>query len=488
MVAIVTDPLKQLVADLIKINDSDASNNYYAAIGRSEQWNATDTPPTPLRSLADEIKFRNSMQSVKLIGDVSRVVPRANWTSGSVYDAYDDASIGYPTNTYYVLNNNQQVYMCLRQGKSATGVVQVSTVEPTGGTNGTPFRGTDGYVWKFLYSISSLDASKFQSANFIPVKLVEGIDTNSPVSDQEQKGVQDAAIKGQVVGYDIITPGNYTSTPTLTIEGDGTGAQATAVLSNNQIVDVKVTDSSDNTFKLANMGQNYNYASVKITGGGTVSAKAQIRPILSPPLGLGHDPTDDLKSSSLMFNAKPSGEESLDFIIGQDFRQVGLLKNPKVDSSGNTFRQLAVQGRHYSGDSDSGGGTLFTASTGRAVRGLQLASLSNNFTEDKTIVGSTSGAKAIVDKDSGSGSGTALFYHQNDSTGFANFIAGEALTESDGTGGGNIEASSGYDSATAAFIKAEVNPFTGDLLYIDNRAAITRSAEQTEDIKIVIQV
>ena len=134
MVAIVTDPLKQLVADLIKINDSDASNNYYAAIGRSEQWNATDTPPTPLRNLSDEIKFRNSMQSVKLIGDVSRVVPRANWTSGSVYDAYDDASIGYPTNTYYVLNNNQQVYMCLRQGKSATGVVQVSTVEPSGGT------------------------------------------------------------------------------------------------------------------------------------------------------------------------------------------------------------------------------------------------------------------------------------------------------------------------------------------------------------------
>ena len=89
MVAIVTDPLKQLVADLVKTNDSDASNQYYAAIGRSEQWNATDTPPTPQRSLAEEIDFRNSMQSVKLIGDVSRVIPRANWTSGSTYDAYD---------------------------------------------------------------------------------------------------------------------------------------------------------------------------------------------------------------------------------------------------------------------------------------------------------------------------------------------------------------------------------------------------------------
>jgi hypothetical protein len=344
MVAIVTDPLKQLVADLIKINDSDANNNYYAAIGRSEQWNATDTPPTPLRNLADEIKFRNSMQSVKLIGDVSRVIPRANWTSGSLYDAYDDAQVGYPTNTYYVLNNNQQVYMVLRQGKSTTGVVQVSTVEPTGGTNGVPFRTTDGYVWKFLYSISSLDASKFQSANFIPVKLVTGIDGNSPVADQEQKAVQDGAIKGQVVGYDIITPGTYSGTPTLTIEGDGTGAQAVAVMNNNQIVDVKVL-ALDSNF-LPNMGQNYNYASVKISGGGTVTNNAQIRPILSPPMGLGHDPTDDLKSSSLMFNAKPAGEEGTDFIIGQDFRQVGLLKNPKVDSSGNVFRQLMVQGRH----------------------------------------------------------------------------------------------------------------------------------------------
>ena len=52
----------------------------------------------------------------------------------------------------------------------------------------------------------------------------------------------------------ILHQGNYTSTPTLTIEGDGTGAQATAVLSNNQIVDVKVTDSSDNTFKLRKHG------------------------------------------------------------------------------------------------------------------------------------------------------------------------------------------------------------------------------------------
>ena len=38
-----------------------------------------------------------------------------------------------------------------------------------------------------------------------------------------------------------------------------------------------------------------------------------------------------------MFNAKPSGTETLDFVIGQDFRQVGLIKNPQ-----ETLRDMVV--------------------------------------------------------------------------------------------------------------------------------------------------
>jgi hypothetical protein len=37
-------------------------------------------------------------------------------------------------------------------------------------------------------------------------------------------------------------------------------------------------------------------------------------------------------------------------------------------------------------------------------------------------------------------------------------------------------------------IASEVDPFTGEILYIDNRSAVTRVANQTEDIKIVIQL
>ena len=464
MDAIITDKLKNLVVDLIKANDSDASNKYYAAIGRSEAWNDSDVSPTPLRTKSEENRFRNSMQSVKLISDVSLVIPRYNWSSGTFYSAYDDTQVGYPSNAYYVINANQQVYMVLRASVSATGTAVASTVEPTGNTTGTPFKTSDGYVWKFMYSISATDANKFQSANFIPVKNIPFTNINSSVAETEQKAIQDAAIHGQIIGYGIESAGaGYGSAPTLTVRGNGSNAVATATISGGQVVKVEVADSSDASLKVANFGSGYDYANVEVSGGGTPSKPAKVRPILANSGGLGHDATVDFKASAIMFNAKPSGTETLDFVIGQDFRQVGLIKNPQVDSAGH---------------GGNGVSTAFTASTGRALRKLNFSAVNTAFGEDKTILGATSGAKAFIDKDSGN----SVFYHQNDDTGFRSFQAGETVQETDGTGEGVL------DSAGAFETTFEVNPHTGELLYIDNRSAVTRSADQTEDIKIVIQV
>ena len=462
MAAIITDKLKNLVVDLIKANDSDASNKYYAAIGRSEAWNDSDVSPTPLRTKSEENDFRNSMQSMKLVADVSLVIPRYNWSSGTFYSAYDDTQVGN-TNAYYVINANQQVYMVLRASVSATGTAVASTVEPTGNTTGTPFKTSDGYVWKFMYSISATDANKFQSANFIPVKSIPFTNINSSVAEVEQKAVQDAAVHGQIIGYGIESAGaGYGSAPTLTIKGNGSNAAATATISGGQVVKVEVADSSDASLKIASFGSGYDYANVEVSGG-SPTKPVKVRPILANSGGLGHDATIDFKASAIMFNAKPSGTETLDFVIGQDFRQVGLIKNPQVDSAGH---------------GGNGVSTAFTASTGRALKALNFSAVNTAFGEDKTILGVTSGAKAFIDKDSGN----SVFYHQNDDTGFRSFQAGETVQETDGTGEGVL------DSAGAFETTFEVNPHTGELLYIDNRSAVTRSADQTEDIKIVIQV
>ena len=463
MAAIITDKLKNLVVDLIKANDSDASNKYYAAIGRSEAWNDSDVSPTPLRTKSEENDFRNSMQSMKLIADVSLVIPRYNWSTGTFYSAYDDTQVGQPTNAYYVVNANQQVYMVLRASVSATGTAVASTVEPTGNTTGTPFKTSDGYVWKFMYSISATDANKFQSANFIPVKSIPFTNINSSVAEVEQKAVQDAAVHGQIIGYGIESAGaGYSSAPTLTVQGNGSNAAATATISGGQVVKVEVADSSDASLKIASFGSGYDYANVEVSGG-SPTKPVKVRPILANSGGLGHDATIDFKASAIMFNAKPSGTETLDFVIGQDFRQVGLLKNPQTDSAGH---------------GGNGVSTAFTSSTGRALKALNFSAVNTAFGEDKTILGATSGAKAFIDKDSGN----SVFYHQNDNTGFKSFQAGETVSETDGTGEGVL------DSAGAFETTFEVNPHTGELLYIDNRSAVTRSADQTEDIKIVIQV
>ena len=451
--ATVTNPLKKQVISSIQSDFADSAENYFAVIGRSEDWNDSDIAPTVTNTAREERNFRLGAQSAKNIIDLSFVVPRYNWSSGAIYSAYDDAQVGYPTQTYYVMNDNNQVYMCIQQSKNASGQAQVSTVQPSGNTTGTPFDTADGYVWKFLYSISALDATKYISANYLPIKLQGATDSDSPAADVEQLAVQNAAIVGQIVGYAVDSGGaGYTSTPTVTVTGNGTKAKAGATISGGQVVKVELIDSSGNY----TLGSGYDFADVAVTGGGSPTKPASVRAILGTPLGLGGDPRDDLRSTAIMFNVKPEGTENTDFIVGNDFRQVGLMKDLK----------------------DSAGSVDFTASTGIILKQLKLSSVTSGFTADNTIEGSTSGVQALIDKVDSSN----IWYHQTEVTGFGNFDSGENITETDGNGAGVLNAS------FAPYINPEIDAFSGQLLYIDNRAAITRATDQTEDIKIVIQI
>lgn len=459
--AILTNKIKkQVINDIIEDFQDSASNQYFVGIGRSEDWNDSDVAPTEVSALREERDFRLSLQSIKTIADISFVIPRNNWASGAIYSPYRDHTAGYPTQPYYVINENNQVYICIQQAKNTAGTALTSTVQPTGNTSGTPFTLSDGYVWKFLYSISALDASKFISANFIPVKLQGATDSDSQAADTEQKAVQDAAVVGQITGYVIDSAGaGYTSAPTLTVSGNGTAAKATATISGGAVSKVELVDSSGSL----TLGSGYDFAKVTVTGGGSPGKQAKIRPVLSTELGLGGDPRDDLKAASIMFNSKPDGEEGGDFIIGQDFRQVGLLKNVK----------------------DSASGVIFTAATGIALKKLVLsgAGAGNSFTADNTIKGNTSNTKAFIDKQDSAN----IWYHQTEDTGFGNFDSGEGITEL-GTDGLATGTTATLDATYAPYVNPDFLNTTGDVLYIDNRGSVTRSSTSTEDIKIVIQI
>lgn len=477
MPAIITDSLRQRVISQLVADISDTTNNhYYIAIGRGEIWDALDTIPTPSNSSRDVRLMQNSMQSMIQVAARSNVVPRNNWSNNTLYSGYDDGQVEYPTHPYYVLTDVNRVYICLRQSTDALGTAILSTVQPTG-VSGTPFETGDGYIWKFCFSINSVDANNFLAANFFPVKYVDtaaGAASSALASTVEQANVHNTAVPGQINTIQVTNGGSgYTGTPSVEIVGDGTGALATAFVSNGTVVKIEIDDSAGGLFGGGSkMGSGYNFANVAITGGGVEDAsanKAIARATISPKLGFGYNPIEELKSTALMFAAKPTGSQNGDFVIGNDFRQVALVRNPK---------------QWISADSD------YTDGTGTCLKRLQFQTITTPFSPDAIILGATSGSKAIVD----TVVGLDVYYHQDETTGFKDFNNNESITEVAGSGAGNLTGLMSYilpDGTTqsgAQFIPPDINPHSGDLLFLDNRGAVVRSAEQTEDIKIIVKV
>ena len=464
MVAIVTTDTKQLVVEKL-IEDLQAdSNNYYLGIGKSDAWNETDTAPTSITDIETTKRdFRDNLQSIQKIASVSFVAKRYNWSSGTIYQPYRDNETSAQNGQYYVITESNRVYICLRQGKNAlTGDTNTSTVNPdTTGTTASPVKTSDGYVWKFLFTQSATRLSAFATSNFIPVEKVTETSGLSNIR-QSQKDIQDAASAGQIVGYRVTSNGTgYTSAPTITVNGNGSNARAVATVVGGSVIAVNVDDSAGGF----PFGAGYDHASVTSSGGG--GSGLVVKPIISKG-GIGADPRDDLKSTSIMFNSKLVGEAgSGDFLVGTgaDFRQVGILKNPKLPAS------------RTSADSD------FTATTGSALRILTVGSGANltDIAVGKVIsqVQGTLKARAYVNKNTGTDADATFLYHQNENTGFVPFTVGDedlldsAVPDNKGT--------------IVSDSDAEVDPFSGDLLYVESRAAVERTTAGTEDIKITIQ-
>ena len=452
MPAIVTDFLKKKLVDLLfdEVENTTDSNEYYIGIGKSDQYNSTDTIIDPIRSTREERIFRANLQSIKKVTTSSFVIPRYNWTAGTIYSGWSDSTAGIPTNSYYVLTENNEVYICLQQGKDTAGNAVTSTVIPNYNTAGVTqtqaFETADGYRWKFLYGLSATRSSSFLSSNYIPVEQIDSSESLNTF-EQQQNAIQNAALGGQILGGIIVSGGaGYTTAPTVTIYGNGTdSAQATAFVSGGAVVKIEMNNES------SALGAGYDYAEIALSGGGGTGAV--VRPIITSQYGIGADPRDDLKASSIMLVTKTTGTETGSFIVDNDFRQIGLIRNIRTSDSDITY----------------------TGTSARGLKRLKMSAVASSFTVDTLIRGATSSAAAYIDDISDS----TLFIHQNETTGFRVFVDGELIQESGGGYSLNVDSAS---------LSGTVNPFTGDLLYIENRARIVRDTNQTEDLRVVITV
>src|SRR5210317_1726274 len=495
MPAIITNKFRLNNAEQFSESFSETANNvYYLGIGRPQafgtltradsrtDYEGTDTNPiTPGDTVVREFYTYDDLIAAKRVQstDVSFVIPRRNWTSGTVYDIYrhdyGEFQTGSTTtrvtsnssattlfdSTFYVLTTARRVYKCLDNNGGGT-----STDEPTGVSTSVTTT-SDGYRWKYMYTLSAAQQSNFLSTDFMAV-------TTNANAATEQSNVISAAVDGALDVIKIKSAGSGGTNGTFTgiaIRGDGSGGVCSVTVSGGAVTAVTVTTA----------GTGYTFATVSnaqiVAAGATSLAGAELDVIIPPKGGHGANAVEELGGFFVMLNTSLEGTESAntgDFSAVNDFRKIALLRDPTKSAS------------------------AVTSNTARLTKAIKIAAspTPGTFTVDEEINQATTGAVGkVVEWDA---TNRILYYIQTrhndagvDSNGNQTaFSGGNVITgQSSGATGTPTTTTSTINSQsfTSGYSASEIDADSGDILYIENRAPITRAADQTENIKLVIE-
>lgn len=495
-----------------------AATNMYLFIGRVSAWDDDNNPPTPGDSVynVDYASWQSMIAAKKVApGDVTFAIPRYNWTSGKVYREYKntDGSLHdtpASSNTLYVLSSSYNVYKCLFNNKGAA-----STVEPSGSATSTLVT-ADGYHWKYMYTIDAGDALKYLTSAWMPVSTLTADDGSA------QWDVQQAAANGAIDIIDVdaggasyetdtgtlaavsnstvitlgasasgaddiysgssvyidaglgsgqvraisnyvgstkvatlstafaVTPNTsstYVLGPTITVNGDGSGAEAYA----------NVASGAVNYISMVSTGSGYSSANVAITANSSHGSGATATPYVAPQSGHGVDAVNELAGHNVVLNVQLDGAESNTFPTVNDFRVIGVMSNPLLanGSAANSSTYDQTTQLTVSGVSGSG---AFTAD--EKVRDDSSGATGKLLSFANTNAANTTGIVRVID-DSANGD----FAATDTFTGLTSGITGTIDTV-----------------GTKSLL-----PYSGDVLYVENRAPISRASDQIEDIKLVVK-
>ena len=472
-----------------------SSNTYYLFIGKATPFTSTTTtgsdssPPTPADAVGEtEYYAWDSMLAAKKLesSDVTRAIVRRNWSNGTTYDMYDHNVSSSNTTTsgasnlydatFYFITSDFRVYKVLdNNGGSA-----YSGSEPTSEST-DPFA-LGGYVLKYMYKITASEAAKFLTSDF------------APVSDDST--VSAAATDGKIESIKVTAGSGYTDgTYYAAVFGDGTsqgtssGAIIRITVTSGSLASFGLTTGTDTTIHSGGAG--YTFGTVNLDtvfsdsglsssaniGSGTGGA---VDVIISPKEGHGNSAITELGGHFVMNAITLSQAEGDDVTTENDFRQVGLVVDP------TTF----------------GTSTVGTSSTARQTYVVKGSSTSGTFEADEIITQASTGAVGrVVEFDS---SRSLLYYHQerfgdygtsSSTGGYVAFSGTNTITGSSSSA--TLVPSSDTETVTLAnsntltlttgYANPELQPDSGNIVYLENRKPIQRDSDQTEDIKLIIE-
>ena len=497
MSAIITEKFRSHNATNFYESFTESSpNTYYLFIGKATPFTtgtsggSDSSPSTPADSVSREFYNWDAMIAAKKIPstDITYALPRRDWSNGTTYDMYDDDISSSNTATsgatnlfdssFYFITSDYRVYKVLdNNGGSA-----YSGSEPTS-TSTSPFA-LGGYVLKYMYALTASEAAKYLTTDYMPVS--------------DDSTVTTAATDGKIESLSITAGSGYTDgTYYAAVYGDGTsagtssGAIVRITVSSGSIASFGLTAGSDTTihdggaaytYGTVNLGSSYTFSDAALSssssmGSGTGGA---VGIIISPKNGHGHSAITELGGHYVMTATTLTQDEGDDVSTANDFREVGLVVDP------TTY----------------GTSTVASASTARMTFAVKFSSSSGTFDADEKISNSSGAIGKVVEWDS---TNSILYYHQerfgdygtNSPTGAYTAFSGTGTITGGTSGATGTPSSSSTETVTLAnnntiaftsgYANPEMQPDSGDIVYIENRKPIQRASDQTEDIKLIIE-
>ena len=513
MAALITDDFRLFNADNFIESVTNPDNSYYIFVGlpnpvgpeygRSTDWN--QDPPSPIDNFSYIRHCYDTMMYGRRItpGNIRRVIRRIDWVKGTRYEQYrDDYSVfNVSPNTgstrlydanYYVVNSEFKVYICLKNGSSGINPKGNGSedepnfidTEPTAaGSSG------DGYIWKYLFTVSPADVIKFDSTEYITVpndwltstqpEIVAIRESgDSPVNDSQLKEIY---IDKEGAGY----AGGVGQE--LPIIGDGTGARAVVDVNSGRVTNAIVSKG----------GKGYTWGLVDLGSiNQSASEAAKLDVIIPPSLGHGYDIYEELGTDRVLIYAR-FDDSTQDFPIDTTFAQIGLLRNPTINGSTQIFTENSFTAADslkilsFSGSLQVG--DIITQPTAEGIAKAYVVSFNEEtgvlkYIQDRSLyynpitynnqdyVGITTDGNKLP-----------FVSNSNNITsngGFAGTIDTTFNGSTEVVGSSSIELGVEFTNGVAL---SEINKPSGEILYLDNRPQVPRNPRQKEDVKIILE-
>jgi hypothetical protein len=378
---------------------------------RSVPFDSDSAPPSPENTvegthyqLFDDLIFGKHITP----DDVKHMIRHIGWTSGTVYDMYDDITVGLESKNFYVVSQestNYHVFKCLNNYNAAPSTSQPLFSETA--ADDEVYRTNDGYQWKYMYSISASEYSKFATTDYVPVfpnanvsgnAVFGSIDTILITNPGSQyNSYASGTIKESTVGGNTLI---YTLSSDKFAEYDVTLASVSgfveekvtstfnAKTSNGVIIAVFT---SNNTVRITNVDRAFNVGSGTKLTGVTTGANSVI--VSSTPLSTSLSTSAGFYKNNSIYIRSGTGAGQLrsinEYIVTGDTRRV-LINSPFDVALDNTSVFEIGPRVIITGDGVNAKAVAIVNPTANSIADIEIIDSGSNYTyANITIVANT---------------------------------------------------------------------------------------------------